>query len=108
MDPTAEERYLQMALDRPDMLGSEAPMEVLEAASLVDEPTGFLENFFAAGYTQRLSKKYGRSVHLPQDRTNNAVVILWVKACRLHTNRMLGLPDEELDKPLFADELLYD
>ena len=108
MDSAAEERYLQMAMDHPDMLGSEAPMEVLEAASSGDEPTAFLEKFFATGYTQRLSQKYGRSVQLPQDRINNAIVVLWVKACRLHTNRMLGRPNEELEKPLFADELLSD
>ena len=97
-----------MATDHPDMLGSEAPMEVLEVASSVDEPTEFLGNFFANGYIQRLSKKYGRRVHLSQDRINNAIVVLWVKSCRLHTNRMLGRPNEELGKPLFCDELLYD
>ena len=89
------------------MLCSEAPLEVLEAASSVDEPTEFLENFFATGHTQWLSQKYGQRVQVAKDRINNAIVVLWLRASRLHTSRMLGRPEEDWGKPFFTDESLY-
>jgi hypothetical protein len=107
MDLMMENHYLQMARDHPDMLCSEAPIEVLEEASSVDEPTKFLENFFAAGYTQWLSQKYGRRVQFPKERIDNAIVVLWLRACRLHTSRILGRPNADEDKVFFSDEGLY-
>ena len=81
---------------------------MLDAASSVHEPTEFLENFFAAGYTQWLSQKYGRRVAITKEKINNAIVVLWLRSCRLHTSRMLGRPEEDWDKPFFTDESLYD
>ena len=81
---------------------------MLDAASSVHEPTEFLENFFAAGYTQWLSQKYGRRVPITKEKINNAIVVLWLRSCRLHTSHMLGRPEEDWDKPFFTDESLYD
>ena len=51
MDPDKEEEYVQFALNNPGMLCSEAPLEILNACSSEAEPTKFLEDFFAAGYS---------------------------------------------------------
>jgi hypothetical protein len=106
MDSAKEEHYLQMALDNPNMQCSEAPVEILEACSSEAEPTGFLEDFFAAGYSQWLLQKYRR--RLPQERINNAIIVLWHRACRLHTSILLGAQDPDWDKPFFCDEGLYE
>jgi hypothetical protein len=107
MTPQDEARYICLAGDRPDMLCSEAPPELLEAASSVDEPTEFLESFFATGYTHWLERKPGRGVKVPEQRLNNAIVVLWLRACRLHTSLILGRPDHEWDAHFFSDEGLY-
>jgi hypothetical protein len=106
MDSAQEDQHLQLAMDHPDMLCSEAPLEILEACSSEAEPTRFLEEFFAAGYTQWLWQKYGR--RLPKERVNNAIIVLWNRACRLHTNIITGVKDPDRDKPFFSDEGLYD
>jgi hypothetical protein len=106
MDSAQEDQYLQLAMKGPDMLCSEAPLEILEACSSEAEPTRFLEEFFAAGYTQWLWQKYGR--RLPKERVNNAIIVLWNRACRLHTNIITGVKDPDRDKPFFSDEGLYD
>ena len=104
-----EKHYLQMALNHPDMLCSEAPIEVLEAAAASgEEPTEFLKDLFATGHSQWLSQKYGRRVQLGKDRTNTAIIVLWLRACRLCTSHILGRPDANWDKPFFSDEGLYD
>ena len=108
MDPAWEEYYLQVAMNRPDILCSEVPVELLEATSSVDEPTRFLEHFFATGHTQWLAKVQGRRVRLEKDRLNNAIVVLWLRACHLHTSHILGLSHPDLDKPFFSDEGLYE
>jgi hypothetical protein len=105
MDPAQEKRYLQLAFDRPDLLCSEAPREILEACSSEAEPTRFLEEFFATGYTQWLLQKYRR--RLPQERVNTAIIVLWNRACRLHTSIIMGSPDPDWNKPFFSDEGLY-
>ena len=106
MDATQEEQYLQLALNNPNLLCSEAPMEILEACSSEAEPTSFLEEFFATGYTQWLLQKYRR--RLPQERVNNAIIVLWNRACRLHTNIITGVKDPDWDQPFFSDEGLYE
>jgi hypothetical protein len=105
MDPAKEEEYLQLAANNPDMLCSEAPPEVLEICSSEIEPTSFLEEFFAAGYSQWVMQTYGR--RLPQERINNAIIVLWLRACRLHTSILLGDRDPDWDKPFFSDVGLY-
>ncbi|MCE2405047.1 MAG: hypothetical protein J4F43_07805 [Dehalococcoidia bacterium] len=107
MTPEAKERYIDLAREQPDMLCSEAPAEVLEDASLVGEPTEFHEAYFAAGYTSWLEHKLGRRVKVSQQQLNNAVVVLWNRACELHTSRILGRPDERWRARFFSDEGLY-
>ncbi len=105
MHPDVEASYLQLAVANANMLCSEAPLEILEVCSADAEPTPFLEEFFAAGYSQWILEKYGR--RLPQQRINNAIIVLWHRACRLHTNRLLNLPDPDNDLPFFSDQNLY-
>lgn len=105
MDSAQEERFLQLAMERPDLLCSQAPREILEACSSEAEPTPFLEEFFAAGYTQWVWQKHGR--RLPKERVNNAIIVLWNRACRLHTSIITGEQDPDRDKPFFSDEGLY-
>ena len=105
MDRAKEQHYLQIAQNNPGLRCSEAPLEILEACSADAEPTSFLEDFFAAGYTQWFLQKHGR--RLPQDRVNNAIIVLWNRACRLHTSIITGLRDPDWDQPFFSDEGLY-
>ena len=107
MDPIKEEHYLQLALSQPNLLCSEAPLELLADASSVDEPTKFLKELLSTGYTQWLLQNYGPRVHIPEDQIDNAVIVLWLRACRLHTSHILGRPNPEWDKPFFSDEGLY-
>ena len=106
MLPEQEDHYLKLALDNANMTCSEAPAEILEACAADAEPTKFLEEFFATGYSQWILEKYGR--RLPQERINNAIIVLWHRACRLHTNRLLNLPESDGDQPFFSDQDLYD
>lgn len=106
MDPDHEEQYLHLAMNNADLLCSEAPLEILEACSSEAEPTQFLEEFFATGYTQWILQEYGR--RLPKDRVNNAIIVLWNRACRLHTSTITGEKDPDWDKPFFSDEGLYE
>lgn len=106
MDSEQEEQFLQLALDRPGLLCSEAPIEILEACSADAEPTPFLEEFFGTGFSGWAYEEYGR--RLPQFIINNAIIVLWNRACRLHTATLTGEQDPDLDKPFFSDEDLYD
>jgi hypothetical protein len=105
MDASQEQHYLQLAMDRPEMLCSEAPREILEACSADVEPTPFLEEFFGAGYSSWIYQKYGR--RLPQERINNAILVLWNRACRLHTDILTGVESPDRERPFFCDEGLY-
>ena len=106
MDREQEEQFLQLALERPGLLCSEAPVEILEACSADAEPTPFLEEFFGTGFSGWAYEEYGR--RLPQFIINNAIIVLWNRACRLHTRILTGEPDPDWDKPFFSDEDLYD
>ena len=106
MDAAQEEQFLQLALNNPGLLCSEAPSEILVACTDDAEPTPFLEEFFGTGYSGWAYEKYG--FRFPQDRINNAIIVLWNRACRLHTNQIMGVPDPDLEKPFFSDEGLYD
>jgi len=105
IEPGTEERYLQMAQGNPGMLCSEAPREILEACSSEAEPTKFLEDFFAAGYGQWVLDNHGR--RLPQEIINNAIIVLWLRACRIHTSILLGKQDPDWEKPFCSDLGLY-
>ena len=107
MDPGQEEHYLQFASEHPDVMCSEVPSELLEAAASDAEPTKFLEEFFAVGYTGWLAQKHGRRIHPPQDLVDRAVIVLWLRACLLNTDRLLGRTDGGQDTLFFSDEGLY-
>ena len=100
-----EAHYLQSAVNNPHLLCSEAPIEILEACSAEAEPTRFLEEYFAAGYNQLVLEKYGR--RLPEQRVNNAIIVLWLRACRLRTCLLLGNQDPDSRKLFFSDQGLY-
>ena len=89
------------------MLCSEAPLEILEAAASEAEPTKFMEDFFAAGYTSWLSQKLGRQIHPPQDHLNRAIIVLYSRAGLMNTDLLMGLPVRSAGQAFFSDEGLY-
>ena len=98
-----------MAREHPNMLGSDVPVEILRASSYAGgEPTEFLNEFFAAGYKEWLLNKYGQPIQQPGEVINAAVILLWLRACRLYTSKLLDRPDPDWDKPFFSDEDLFD
>ena len=102
-----EEYFLRLAADHPDILCSEAPLDILEAAAADAEPTKFMEEYLATGYLGWLAHKSGRRIHPPQDRIDRAVIVLWLRACLLNTSRLLGREDGDDNTPFFSDEDLY-
>ena len=102
-----EQHFLRMATDHPDILCTEAPAEILEAAASEGEPTKFLEEYFATGHSRWLAMKHGRSVQVPKDQMDRAVLVLWYRACLLNTDRLMGQGTRDADKPFFSDEGLY-
>ena len=107
MDPAKNQHYLQMATDHPDILCSEAPLEILDAAAAEGEPSKFMEEYFAVGHSRWLAKKHGRSIHIPKDQMNRAILVLWLRACWLNTDKLLGQEFRDADMPFFSDEGLY-
>ena len=104
MAPLMEQKYLQMAQDNPNILCSDVPIEVLEAATDdLNEPSDFFRDFLEAGHTQWHLQKHGQ-VPRSREQINNAIVILWIRACRLHTSYVLGRSEPDWDKPFFSDE----
>ena len=104
MAPLMEQKYLQMAQDNPNILCSDVPIEVLEAATDdLNEPSDFFKDFLEAGHTQWHLQKH-EQVPRSREQINNAIVILWIRACRLHTSYVLGRPEPDWDKPFFSDE----
>ncbi len=82
------------------MLCSDAPPEILEACALDNEPTPFLERFFESGIRAHARQQHGRE--LPQMYVNNAILVLWLRACRLYTNQLLGVADTDLKLMFFS------
>ncbi len=107
MEPSKERYYLRMAAEHPATPCSAAPDEILEEAASEAEPTKFMEEYFAAGHAGWLAAKRGRTVNLPKDRMDRAILVLWLRACHLNTDRLLGRPSDDADKPFFSDEDLY-
>jgi hypothetical protein len=101
------DRFLKMALEQPDITCAETPSEILEAASAEAEPTPFMEEYFAIGHAEWLAVKHGRRISLPQALIDRAILVLWNRAGLLHTDRLLGQPNADADKPFFDDEGLY-
>ena len=106
IQPEEESKYIQLALNQSEMLCSEAPLEILEACASEAEPTKFMEDFFATGYSQWVLENRGH--RLPQEIINNAILVLWRRACRLHTSILLEEKDPDWNKPFFSDTGLYE
>ena len=107
MDPLLEEEYLQLATERPEILCSDAPIAILKESASEAEPTRYLEEFFATGYTAWLSKKHGRRIRLPKEMTDRAILVLWFRASLLNTSRMMGQTNSDDHLPFFSDDGLY-
>ena len=105
IQPEEESTYIQLALNQSEMLCSEAPLEILEACASEADPTKFMEDFFAAGYSQWVLENRGH--RLPQEIINNAILVLWLRACRLHTSILLEEKDPDWNKSFFSDTGLY-
>ena len=103
--PDNERDYLQMARENPGVICSQVSHQLLEAASLAgEEPSPFFVELFAMGYLERLSQQEGKRVRLPKEVLDQAVLLLWTRACYLNTSLLLGKPNPDWDKPFFSDE----
>ena len=107
MDRETQARFLKMAIEHPDITCGDAPDDILEAASAEAEPTPFMEEYFATGYTEWLAIKHGRRINLPQNITDRAILVLWNRAGLLRTGRLLGQASPDAEKHFFDDEGLY-
>ena len=107
MEPDREQHFLRMAAEQPGILCADAPTEILEACAAEVEPTDFLEQYFAAGHSAWLALKHGRSINKPQVLLNQAILVLYRRACLLNTARLLAQPSEDAAQPFFSDEGLY-
>ena len=107
MEPDREQHFLRMAVEQPDILCADAPSEILEACGVEVEPTDFLEQYFAAGHSAWLARKHGRTINKPQLLVNQAILVLYRRACLLYTDRLMGQVNPDAGKPFFSDEDLY-
>ncbi len=107
MDHDQEQHFLRAAAEKPDILCADAPGEILEACAAEVEPTAFLEQYFAVGHSAWLAHKHGRSINKPQILLNQAILVLYQRACLINTARMMGQTSPDADKPFFSDEDLY-
>ena len=107
MEPDREQHFLRLAVEQPDMLCGDAPAEILEACGVEVEPTDFLEQYFAAGHSAWLAHKHGRRINKPQVLVDQAILVLYRRACLLNTARVMGEVGLDVDKPFFSDEELY-
>ena len=71
------------------------------------EPTDFLEQYFAVGHSAWLAHKHGRTVNKPQLLVDQAILVLFRRACLLNTARMMGQASPDAEKSFFSDEDLY-
>ena len=108
MNHEQEEAYIQLAQDNPEILCSEIPVELLEAASFSgEEPSVFLTQFLTAGHQEWLARRDGGRYHYEPERIDRAVLLLWYRACHLYTSHIMSLDGAGWDQPFFSDEGLY-
>ena len=107
MEPDREQFFLKQAVEQPDILCGDAPDEILEACGVEIEPTDFLEQYFAAGHSAWLAHKHGRSINKPQMLVDQAILVLYRRACLLYTARLMGQDGPDIDRPFFSDDELY-
>ena len=96
MDREQEERYIDLAADTRSCCVPKSPMRFWKPARR-GRADRVMEGFLATGHSQWILLKYRR--RLPQAMINNNILQLWLRACRLHTNRLMGEPDPDWDKP---------
>lgn len=107
MEPDREQHFLRMASEEPDILCRNVPEEILEACGVEIEPTDFLEQYFAAGHSAWLAHKHGRSINKPQILVDQAILVLYRRACLIYTARIMGNSGPDADQPFFSDDGLY-
>ncbi len=107
MEPDREQHFLRVAAEQPDISCANAPAEILEDCGLQVEPTDFLEQYFAAGHSAWLAYKHGRRINKPQILMNQAILVLYRRACLLNTDLLMGQLSADADQPFFSDEDLY-
>ena len=97
--------YMAIAMEQPNILCSEVPPALLEAASWDgEEPSPFFVEFFTAGYTEWLAGETGQRIRLPREVLDQVVLGLWSRACFLHTSRLLGKDNSDWEKQFFSDD----
>ncbi len=105
LNPDNQAQYMDIAREQPNIICSEVPPALLEAASWDgEEPSPFFVEFFATGYQEWLAGETGQRIRLPQEILDQVVLGLWTRACYLHTSRLLGKANPDWDKQLFSDE----
>lgn len=107
MEPDREQHFLRMAAEQPGIRCADAPAEILDACAVEIEPTDFLEQYFAAGHSAWLALKHGRRINKPQALLDQAILVLYRRACLLNTARLLGQASDDAEKPFFSDDDLY-
>jgi len=107
LSPETQAEYIKMAQEQPGILCREIPDVILEFASAESEPTPFMEEFFATGYSEWMNLKHGRRINVPQNLIDRAILVLWNRAGLLYTDRITNKENPDADKPFFSDEGLY-
>jgi hypothetical protein len=109
MEKDQEKLYIQMAREHPDIICSDVPVEILEAAAFSgEEPTNFMKEYLAAGHQEWLIRTLGQRAYFEPEQVDRSVMVLWLRACDLYTSHRFNRPNPEADKPFFSDEGLYD
>ena len=105
LNPDNQIEYMTIAREQPNILCSDVPANLLEAASWDgEEPSPFFVEFFTTGYLEWLAGETGQRMRLPREILDQVVLGLWSRACYLNTSRLLGTANADWDKQLFSDE----
>ena len=107
LDAEAQTQYLHLAEEQPGILCNQIPDIILEFSAAEAEPTPFMEEFFAVGYSAWMNLKHGRRINIPQNLIDRAILVLWNRAGLLYTDRITGKENPDADKPFFSDDGLY-
>ena len=105
LNPDNQSEYMAIAMGQPNILCSEVPPTLLEAASWDgEEPSAFFVEFLSTGYQEWLAGETGQRISLPREILDQVVLGLWGRACHLHTSRLLNKSNPDWDKQFFSDE----
>ncbi len=104
-NPNNQSEYMAIAMEQPNILCSEVPPALLEAASWDgEEPSPFFVEFLSTGYLEWLAGETGQRIRLPREILDQVVLGLWTRACHLHTSSLLSKSNPEWDKQFFSDD----